>query len=238
MADLPHIVLVHGAWTDGSSWHKVIEILQQQGYEVIAAQLSLHTIEEDTKIVERIIAMQNAPTILVGHSYGGVVITNASNSPHIIGLIYVSAFAPKKKETMKQILSHFPQMESAKYIKLDSDGFLWIKRSTFSEYFSQDLDKKETDILSAVQKPISADIFTQTVQFVGWKKMPSWYLLAEQDRQLHPDAQLWMADRIHAHITSLTASHAVLLSHPHEVVNLINEAVEETHEIHPHFAHM
>jgi pimeloyl-ACP methyl ester carboxylesterase len=229
------IVLVHGAVSDGSVWSKVIPILTDAGHRVIAVQLPLHSLGDDIAIVERAVERIGGPAILVGHSYGGEVITNAGyNNPNVTGLVYLAALAPDENETGNDFFKQLPE-ESLKAFtentELDSAGFLYFKPDKFHELFAHDADPAETDILSAVQKPFNQSIGMEESGPPAWKQPPSWYQISENDRLIPADIQQSYAERINATTLSLNSSHASLLSHPNEIADLIINATKVSDSI-------
>jgi pimeloyl-ACP methyl ester carboxylesterase len=224
-----NVVLVHGAWADGSCWSGVIPMLQEAGCNVTAVQLPLTSLEDDVATTNRVLNMQKGPTILVAHSYGGVVVTMAGNSnPNVKGLVYISAFAPDKGETTKGLTSAEPQPAGAEAFRPDDYGFVWLDRDGFVKFFASDVERKQARILASVQKPVAASNFLseEPLGEPAWKSLPSWYLVAEQDQIIPPDAQRLMAQRMGANISSIAASHVAMISHPKEVAQLIMDAVK------------
>lgn len=230
MLSKPNIVLVHGAWADGSSWSSVIPLLQEEGYNVTAVQIPLTSLADDVAATRRVLAMQNGPTILVGHSYGGVVITEAgANESNVTGLVYISAFAPDEGEFLSELNERMPVVLNPANLRPDAGGFLWIDPEAFPKSFAQDVDPVQARVMSAVQKPISGSIFGERVNTAAWKSRPSWYLVSEDDRIINPDLERFMAERIGAReFVSIPASHASLVSHPDEVARLIMDAANAT----------
>ena len=226
----PNIVLVHGAWADGSSWSKVIPLLQEKGYNVTAVQIPLTSLAEDAAVTRRVLAMQSGPTILVGHSYGGAVITEAgANASNVVGLVYISAFAPDEGEVLGELNERMPAAPGIANLRPDSEGFLWIDPEAFPESFAQDVDPVQARIMAAVQKPLSASIFGEKATQAAWKSKPSWYLVSENDRIINPDLERFMAERIGAReVVSIPSDHASLVSHPDEVARLITDAANAT----------
>jgi pimeloyl-ACP methyl ester carboxylesterase len=226
----PNIVLVHGAWADGSSWSKVIPMLQEKGYNVTAVQIPLTSLADDVVVTHRVLAMQDGPTILVGHSYGGVVITSAgANASNVTGLVYISAFAPDEGEILGELNGRMPAAPGQADFRPDATGFLWIDPKAFPESFAQDVDPVQARIMAAVQKPLSASIFGEKVTKAAWKSKPSWYLVSENDRIINPDLERFMAGRIGARkVVSIPSDHASLVSHPTEVAQLITDAANAT----------
>jgi pimeloyl-ACP methyl ester carboxylesterase len=224
-----NVVLVHGAWADGSSWSGVIQRLQQADYNVTAVQIPLTSLAEDVARVRQVLGAQTGPTILVGHSYGGAVITQlGKDTPNVVGLVYVAAFAPDEGESMKGLISGGPQPAGSAAIRPDALGFLWLDRDGFLQYFAPDVDQTQARVLASVQKPIAASTFLgdETFGEPAWKALPSWYLVTEQDQMIPPDAQRFMAQRAEATISSVVSSHVPMISHPGTVANLIIEAAE------------
>ena len=230
MPNNPNIVLVHGAWADGSSWSKVIPLLQERGYNVTAVQIPLTSLADDVAVTNRVLAMQNGPTILVGHSYGGVVITAAGdNASSVVGLVYISAYAPDEGEVLSELNERMPAVSGQANIHPDAEGFLWIDSKAFPESFAKDVDPVQARVMAAVQKPLSASIFGDKVTKAAWKSKPSWYLVSENDRMINPDLERFMAKSTGAkEVVSIPASHASLVSHPNEVAKLITDAANAT----------
>lgn len=225
-----NIVLVHGALSDGSAWSKVVPVLIDAGHRVIAAQLPLHSLEDDIFTVERAIKRLGGPAILVGHSYGGEVITNAGyNSPNVTGLVYIAALAPDEGETGNDFFEQLPEEFSKRfteYTALDSAGFLYLKPDKFHETFAQDVDPAEADIMAAVQKPLNQSILAEKSGPPAWKQLPTWYQVSENDRIIPPDIQRRYAEQMNATTLSLNSSHASLVSHPNEIADLILNATK------------
>ena len=224
-----NIVLVHGAWADGSSWSKVIERLQRAGSTVTAVQLALTSLADDIARVRQVLQAQTGPTLLVAHSYGGAVITGLGKDiPNVTGLVYISAFAPAEGESMKSLITGGPQPAGGAAFRPDAQGFLWLDRDGFVQYFAPDVDRTQAHVLAAVQKPIAASAFLDEQPFgePAWKSLPSWYLLTEQDQMVPPDAQRLMAQRAGATLSSVASSHVSMISHPHVVAELILTAAQ------------
>ena len=218
-----NIVLVHGMFADGSSWSKVIPILQNAGHRVIAVQLPLHNSADDVATVKRAIDLVGGPTILVGHSFGGFMITNAGyNNQNVTGLVYVSAFAPDEGESAV----NFVPVESLPpgLLVFDSGGFAYINPDLFTQAFAQDVNATEAKTLAVVQKPAHQSLFTEKSGPPAWKQLPTWFEVSEGDHIIPPDAQRMFGQRMNATTISLNSSHASLVSHPDEIAQLILDA--------------
>jgi pimeloyl-ACP methyl ester carboxylesterase len=224
-----NIVLVHGFWADGSSWSKEIPILKNAGHQVIAVQLPLHSLADDVATTKRAVEQLGGPTILVGHSYGGFVITNAAyNNPNVIGLVYIAALAPDEGESLNDYVKTWPKdfLKTLDNVKPDSGGFLFISQEKFSESFAQDVDGTEADIMAVVQKLPNQSIFAEKSGLPAWKQLPAWFQVSENDRIIYPDAERNFAERMNATTLSLNSSHASLVSHPDEIAELILNATK------------
>ena len=224
-----NIVLVHGLWADGSSWSKVIPILKNAGHQVIAVQLPLHSLADDVATTKRAVEQLGGPTILVGHSYGGFVITNAAyNNPNVTGLVYIAGFAPDEGESLNDYVKTWPKdfLKTLDNVKPDSGGFSFINQEKFRELFAQDVDGAEADIMAAVQKPPNQSIFAEKSGPPAWKQLPAWFQVSENDRIIYPDAERNFAKRMNATTLSLNSSHASLVSHPDEIAELILNATK------------
>lgn len=219
-----HVLLVHGAWADGSSWSKVIALLQAKGINAVAVQIPLTSLSGDVATVKRAIALQNAPVILAGHSYGGAVITEAGNDPKVVGLVYVAAFAPGNGESVDSLSKGYPPAPLGAELRPDSEGYLSISPKGFAEYFSQDLPEKEVKVLWATQGPANAAAFGATITNAAWKTKPSWFIVAAEDRAIPPALETAQAERMKATTVTVASSHLVMLSHPKEVAELIEKA--------------
>jgi pimeloyl-ACP methyl ester carboxylesterase len=229
-----NIVLVHGAGSDGSSWSKVIPILTDAGHRVIAAQLPLYSLKDDVDTVKRAVERVGGPTVLVGHSYGGEVITNAGyNNPNVTGLVYIAALAPDEGETGNDIFEQIPEEFSKRLnesIAVDSAGFLYFNPERLHEFYAQDVDSAEADILAVVQKPFNQSITAEKSGPPAWEQVPTWYQISENDLLLPPDIQRFYSERMNATTLSLNSSHASPISHPNEIAELILNATERNAE--------
>jgi len=225
----PTIVLVHGAFVDGSSWDKVIPILQHDGYPVIAVQNPLTSLPDDVATTKRVIAAQKGPVVVVGHSYGGAVIPGAAaGNPNVKALVYVAAFAPEPGEPLGSPEKKFaaPALNSA--IVPAAAGFLYIDRAKFHDDFCEDLSAADARVLAATQKPLHSSVFGASVASAAWKTIPSWYIVSSQDQAENPEVQRFYAKRMGAKTTEIEASHLSILSHPREVAKVIEEAARTT----------
>ena len=219
-----NIVLVHGAFADGSSWAKVIPILQAKGYNVTAVQNPLTSFADDVAATNRALAQQNGPVILVGHSWGGVVITEAGVDPKVVGLVYVAAFGPDSTEVVGDIGKSYPPPPSFEAPIVDKSGFMTLPADAFVKHFAWDLPKAEAQVLAAAQGPINAAAFGTKVSNVAWKTKPSWFIVARKDQAIAPDEERFFAKRMKATTTELDSSHVPMLSKPNDVAAVIVDA--------------
>lgn len=223
---LPVIVLVHGAFADGSCWSKVIPLLEKEGYTVTAVQNPLVSLDDDVATTKRVLDAQKGPVVLVGHSYGGAVITAASvGSANVKALVYVAAFAPDADEIIGNLLEKYPTPLGTALVP-DTAGFLTIDRAKFQEVFAKDVPTTETRIMAATQKPLKGDIFGYKYTTPGWKSIPSWYLVAQEDQAINPDLERLFAKRMNAKTSEIKSSHVPFISHPKVVADLIEEAAK------------
>src|SRR6266480_7641552 len=220
----PTIVLVHGAFADGSSWQRVIPILQRDGYNVIAVQNPLTSLAADVETTKRVVAAQGGAVVLVGHSYGGAVITEAAaGSANVKALVYLAAFAPEVGEPIGAYGEKYPTALGAG-LRPDAAGFLYIDPAQFHDLFAADIPVAETKVAAATQKPIIGSVFGASVEHAAWKTIPSWYLVSQDDKAINPDLERFYAKRMGAKTTEIKASHVAFLSHPADVARLIEQA--------------
>lgn len=226
-----NVLLVHGAYVDASSWSKVIPLLQANGYNALAVQIPLATFKEDISVTEQALAFLSGPTILVGHSYAGSVISNVShNVANVVGLVYVNAFAPEEGESIPDITARFPAAPGSKFVMPSyRPGFLWLDPATFPDNFIQDVSRTEGRALAVTQKPIAPACFSVPSGFPLWKRVPSWYLVGKHDREINPNAERFMAKRMGATTREIASSHASPVSHPKEVFDFIVTAAQGVH---------
>lgn len=225
MSKKPTIVLVHGFWGGAAHWAKVIVELDHKGYDSLrAVELPLTSLADDAERTRKMVRQIDGPVLLVGHSYGGAVITEAGDLPNVIGLVYIAAFAPDAGESPGGITQEHPPV-AAPNLAGDSDGYLWVKQDKFHESFCQDLTRDQGLVMGVTQKAPLASTFGNPITAPAWKKKPSWYQISTQDRMISPENEARMARHIGAvKIISLDASHASLASRPIDVANLIDEA--------------
>lgn len=215
------IILVHGAFADGSSWDRVAPMLEANGYRVIAVHESLGSLEADVAATRRAIELAPGPVLLVGHSYGGFVITEAGTSDKVTGLVYVAAFAPDNGESINDLFKGKPAPTWVKTAVIDSGGFAWLPRATVASEFAQDLPVGEVDLLTTKQGPFAMRNFDDHITVAAWHTRPSWFVRPELDRMIDPAAQEMMAKRAGARLTNVRSSHVVMLSHPRDVAAVI-----------------
>jgi len=227
MADSPKpaIVLVHGAFADASGWSRVIPILERDGYFVTAVQIPLTSLSDDVATAKRVVDSQKGPVVLVGHSYGGAVITGAAaGSPNVKALVYLAAFAPDAGEALAEPGKKFAQPPLNSALAPDSAGLLYIDRAKFHDTFCKDLPEAEARVMAATQKPLSSSVFEASVTAAAWKTIPSWYVVSSQDRAINPELERFYAKRMGATTSEIAASHVAFLSHPKEVTKVIEAA--------------
>ena len=221
----PSIVFAHGIWADGSSFSKVIRPLLADGYEVIAAQYGLDSLERDVAAVVQTLGRVSSPAILVGHSYGGSVITAAGTDDRVAGLVYIAALAPDETETSLSQVEQFPTPEVLSYVDV-ADGRLWMRPEGIA-CFAGDLPDDEQQLLWATQFAPAADLFTTRVEGTAWRTKPSWYVVANNDRTVQPEMERFAAKRMNATIYEVDSSHVPMLSNPGLVLDVVRTAARE-----------
>ena len=221
----PAIVLVHGAFADGSSWRHVIPLLERDGYKVTAVQNALTSLAEDVATTKRVIEAQKGPVIVVGHSYGGAVITGAAaGEPNVKALVYIAAFAPDSGEPVGALNDKYPT-SLGQALRPDPAGFVYIDRAQFHAIFCADVPKDEADVMAATQKPLAASVFGESVPVAAWRTIPSWYVVSELDHAINPDQERFFAERMHAHTSEFKGSHVgAFMAHPMTAVSVIEQA--------------
>ena len=221
----PNIVLVHGAWADGSSWSAVIERLQKAGYNVTAPQFPLTALADNLARLRQVLAVQPGPTILAGHSYGGQIITAlGTDASNVVGLVYIAAFGLDEGETLGGLLLQGPPTPALAHLRIDAQGFGWLPQDDFVEHFAADVDRDQANVMYAVQQPISLSAFADVMGVPAWRSLPSWYLVARNDEAIPPDAERLFAQRMGATTVEIASSHVAMVSHPDDVVKLIKDA--------------
>ena len=223
---LAAVVLVHGGFVDGSGWEDVYRILKKDGYPVSIVQNPTSSLADDVAATKRVLAAQKAPVVLVGHSYGGVVITEAGNHPKVAGLVYIAAFAPDKGESVAALIKDPPPGAPVPPILPPQDGYLSLDTSKFAASFAADLPKEKAQFMADSQVPWGVDALTGTISEPAWKRKPSWYLVATDDRMIPPDAQRAMSKRAGSTVTESGGSHAIYVSQPEAVAAVIRQAAQ------------
>jgi pimeloyl-ACP methyl ester carboxylesterase len=224
----PNIVLVHGAWADGSSWSSVIEGLQADGYHVTAPQFPLTSLADDVGRLRHVLALQDGPTVIAGHSYGGQVMTAlGTDAPNVVGLVYIAAIGIDEGESLGGLLAQGPPTPALAHQFVDQRGFVWLTEDDFVNHFAGGVDPVKARVLYAAQQPLSASVLSDVVMTVpAWKFLPSWYLVAQDDQALPPDAQRMFASRMGATTVEVPSGHLAMVSHPAELVKLAETAAE------------
>ncbi|GCF11258.1 alpha/beta fold hydrolase [Dictyobacter arantiisoli] len=227
MSTLPNIVLVHGAWADGSSWSAVIERLQADGYHVTAPQFPMTTLAENVARLRQVLALQNGPTIVAGHSYGGQIIAAlGADAPGVVGLVYIAAFGLDEGESIGALLSQGPPTPAVAHLIIDQQGFAWLPEDDFVNHFAADVDPVKARAMYAVQQPLSMAALSDVMGVPAWKSLPSWYLVAGNDQVILPDAERLFARRMGATTVEVPTNHVAMVSHPDDVVKLIETAAK------------
>jgi len=225
------IVLVHGGFVDGSGWKGVHEALTNDGYEVIVAQNPTLSLADDVAVTKRAIAAARNPVVLVGHSYGGVVITEAGNDPKVASVAYIAAFAPDAGESVETLIANTPPGAAVPPILPPQDGFLMLDKAKFADSFAADVEPSTARFMADSQVPWGVEALAGKVAVPAWKSKPSFYLVASDDRMIPPPAQRAMAERAGAKMTETSGSHAVYVSKPAEIARVIKQAAEQSVEV-------
>jgi pimeloyl-ACP methyl ester carboxylesterase len=226
-ASVKNVVLVHGLFADGSSWMKVIPLLQAKGLHVTAVQNPTTSLDADVAAVKRVLSRQDGPTLLVAHSYGGMVISQAGDDPKVCGLVYVAARAPDANEDYTALTKKFPPAPASTGLQWSADGYGSLSEEAFVNDFAGDLPKSEARAYFAVQQPMGKAITMAKTTVAAWHDKPTWYVVSTEDRTINADLERFMAKRMGAKTIEIKASHIVLVSHPKEVSDLILDAVAE-----------
>ncbi len=224
MRGIRNIVLVHGAWADGSSWSKVLPLLQAQGLHAVAVQNPLSSIADDVASTNRLVNAQDGPVLLVGHSYGGAVITEAGNNPKVAGMVYVAAFAPEEGETLGGMAAQYPTPPAYSEFRQVDDGYLVLTEKGVRESFAQDLSPAEQSLVFAVQGATQSAILATPIKKAAWHSKPSWFVIAANDRTISPEQEASTAKRMGAKTLTVASSHLAMLAQPEKVANFVIEA--------------
>jgi pimeloyl-ACP methyl ester carboxylesterase len=221
----PNIVLIHGAWADGSSWGAVIERLQADGFAVTAPQFPMAALAGDVARLREVLNRQTGPTIVVGHSYGGQIMTAlGADAPNVSGLVFIAAFGLDEGESIGTLLGQGPASPALAHLDIDELGFAWIPEDDFVNHFAADVDPVKARVMHAVQQPLAASALGEVMGVPAWKSLPSWFLVAENDQAIPPDAERLFAKRMNATTTQIPTNHVAMVSHPEAVVSLIEKA--------------
>src|SRR5580704_10676963 len=227
MATKPNIVLVHGAWADGSCWSAVIEQLQANGFRVIAPQFAMTSLANDVARLRQVLEFQDGPTIVVGHSYGGQVMTALGrDAPNVVGLVYIAAFGLEQGESLGALLAQGPVTPALAHLFNDKRGFAWLSEDDFVNHFAGDVNPTSAKVMYAVQQPLAGSAFADVMGEPAWKSLPSWYLVATDDEAIPPDAERQFASRMGATTVEVPSSHVAMVSHPKEVFELVELALK------------
>lgn len=224
-ATAPTVVLVHGAWADGSSWNKVIPLLRAKGIRVLIVQNPLTSLADDVAATNRVLADVKGPVVLVGHSWGGTVITEAGNDPKVKALVYVSAFANAEGQTGQELIAAYPKPPALSTVEADTQGYVRQSEQGMIENFAPDLPRAEASLLYVTQGPLAGSTFGDKVSKAAWRDRPTWFVVSANDRVIAPQMERDFAARMKAKTTVLASSHVSLLSHPREVAAVIEDAV-------------
>jgi pimeloyl-ACP methyl ester carboxylesterase len=227
MSPPANVILVHGAWADGSCWSGVIERLQADGYHVTAPQFPLTALADDVARLRHVLDLQDGPAIVAGHSYGGQIITAlGADAPNVAGLVYIAAFGIDEGESLGALLGQGPPPPAIEHLFTDPQGFIWLPEDDFVKHFASGVDPVRARVLHAVQQPLAGSSFTDVMGTPSWKSRPSWYLVAAGDQAIPPDAERLFASRMGATTVEVDAGHLAMVSHPGETAQLITAAAE------------
>src|SRR5580658_5172101 len=219
------VVLVHGAWADGSSWNAVVKQLQAEGYKVTAPQFPLTSLADDVARLRQVLALHDGPVVVAGHSYGGQIMTAlGTDTGNVVGLVYIAAFGIDEGESLGALLAQGPPTPALAHQFVDESGFVWLSEDDFVNHFAGDLDPVDAKVLYAVQQPLAATALGEVMGVPAWKSLPSWYLVATDDEALPPDAERQFAARMGATVVEVPSGHLAMVSHPGDVAKLIVSA--------------
>ncbi len=223
----PNIVLVHGAWADGSCWNAVIEGLQAKGYTVTAPQFPESSLADDVARLRQVLNRQDGPTIVVGHSYGGQIMTSLStDAPNVVGLVYIAAFGLDEGETIGGLLAQGPPTPALAHLDIDEQGFAWLPEDDFVTYFAADVAPAQAKVMFSVQQALSASTLGDVMGVPAWTSLRTWYMVAANDQVIPPDAERVFAKRMGATTVEVASSHVAMVSHPEDVIELTETAAE------------
>ena len=227
MSVRPNIVLVHGAWADGSSWSAVIERLQADGYHVTAPQFPESSLAADVARLRQVLARQDGPTLVAGHSYGGQIMTAlGTDAPNVVGLVYIAAFGLDEGESIGALLAQGPPTPALAHLDIDQQGFAWLPEDDFVNHFAADVDPVKARVMYAVQQPLAGSALSEVMGVPAWKSHPSWFMVADGDQTIPPDAERQFAARMGATTVEIPTNHVAMVSHPDDVLQLIETAAE------------
>ena len=225
MTTQPNIVLVHGAWADGSCWSDIIRRLQADGYHVTAPQFPMTALADDVARLRQVLDMQDGPTIVAGHSYGGQIMTAlGADAPNVAGLVYVAAFGIDEGESIGGLLASGPVTPALEHMITDKQGFGWLSEDDFVYHFAGDVEPTTAKVMYAVQQPLALSAFGDVMDVPAWKSQPTWYLVAQNDEAIPPDAERQFAGRMGATTVEIASGHVAMVSHPDAVADLIKTA--------------
>jgi pimeloyl-ACP methyl ester carboxylesterase len=223
----PNVVLVHGAWADGSCWSDVIEGLQAKGYHVTAPQFPENSLAADVARLRQVLSRQDGPTVVVGHSYGGQIMTSLStDAPNVVGLVYIAAFGLAEGETIGGLLAQGEPTAALAHLDIDEQGFAWIPEEDFVSHFAADVAPAKAKVMFAVQQALSATTLGDVMGVPAWKSLPSWFMVASNDEAIPPDAERLFAKRMEAITVEVASSHVAMVSHPEDVIALTERAAD------------
>jgi pimeloyl-ACP methyl ester carboxylesterase len=227
VTERPNIVLVHGAWADGSCWTGVIRRLQTDGFHVVAPQFPMTSLADDVARLRQVLRFQSGPTITVGHSYGGQIMTAlGTDAPNVVGLVYIAAFGLDEGESLGALLGQGPPSAALAHLFVDEQGFGWLPEDDFVDHFAADVEPARAHAMYAVQQALAMTAFNDVMSVPAWKSQPTWYLVSKDDEAIPPDAERQFAGRMGATTAEVPASHVSMVSHPSEVADLIERAAE------------
>jgi len=225
MSELPNIVLVHGAWADGSSWSDVIPALQADGYHVTAPQFPLTSLDDNVARLREVLDAQDGQTVVAGHSYGGQIMTAlGTDAPNVEGLVYICAFGLDEGESIGALQSQGPPTPATAHVVTDKQGFIWLPENDFVNHFAGDIEQTRAKTMYAVQQPIASSAFNDVMGPPAWKSQPSWFMVGANDEAIPPDAERQFASRMGASTKEIPSGHVAMVSHPGEVTDLIKTA--------------